>query len=357
MIKVAVDTGPLNSESKSRGIGSYAQNLIEALDAFQKKDKTIKIDFFDFSKSKKSALEKYNLLHYLHFNIVGKDNIRITKTPFVVTIHDVIPLIYPKSYPLGIKGKTRLYLKISKFKKAAAVITNSNTSKKDIIRFLKTDLKNVYTIYMAANHNYKKINKKEVLFKTKNKYNLKDKFVLYVGDINYNKNLYSLCKACDLAKINLVIVGKQAGNISDLVSSDHKELVHLKKIQKVIKNSKYIKVLGYIEQSELIEIYNLATLYFQPSLYEGFGIPVLEAMRCKTPVAISKNQALSEIFGKCSLVADDTDYQSLKVVLDKFFDDKQKLLNLSKRAFEYSFEFSWEKNAIETIKIYKKYAK
>jgi len=357
MIKIAVDTGPIKTESNLRGIGAYANNLITSLDKIQKSDKEIKIDFLDFSEQKINTLEQYDVLHYLHFNIVGKDNIKVTKAPFIVTIHDLIPLIYPKTYPLGLRGYFRFLQKKNKLKKATAVITNSNTSKKDIVRFLNLNSFNIYPIYMAANEIYKKIINKNDLLYIQKKYDLPKDFILYVGDVNYNKNIESLVKVCSNLKINLVLVGKQLSNLNDLVKLNHPELNHLKTLNKLIQNSKFVKVLGYVEIEDLSIIFNLARLYCQPSFYEGFGIPVLEAMQCATPVVISKCQALTEIYSDNVFVINFSDSKMLEKSLNEIYQDTEKLNQFSKKGCNYSHNFSWHKNALETIKLYKKYAK
>lgn len=357
MFKVAVDTGPIYTDSKTRGIGSYANNLILSLDKLQNEDKSLKIDFIDFSKKDRKFFRKYDLLHFLHFNVVGKDNIKDINIPFIVTIHDVIPLIYPNNFPLGIKGRVRLFIKTKKLQKASAIITNSITSKKDIVRLLNIKSEKVFPFYMAASENCKKLDFRNNLVPTKKKFDLKEKFVLYIGDVNYNKNLFSLAKTCDVLKLNLVIVGKQSANLEELSKSDHIELAHVKALNSLINKSKYIKTLGFVEEEDLVKICNLATVYCQPSLYEGFGIPVMEAMKCGLPVVISKTQALVEIYGKSSLVADGTALDDIKKAIEELFYSKKLLDFYSSKGVEFSKNYTWDLHAQKTITLYKEYAK
>jgi glycosyltransferase involved in cell wall biosynthesis len=229
----------------------------------------------------------------------------------------------------GIRGFAKLV--INKYlirKNVDAIITISETSKKDICRFLGVDPKIVHVIYLAPREIFKKL-------EIKKRYGLPNRFVLYVGDINYNKNIPNLVKACKIAKIPLVIAGKQAKEVESL-DLNHAELKHLKNIDWL-----GVLRLGFVPDSDLVAIYNLASVYVQPSFYEGFGLPVLEAVACATPVVAVKTQALVEILGDGINYADPRDPEKMA----------QSILSPNKN-IKLPRDYSWKKTAKETLKVY-----
>lgn len=316
-----------NSLDSVRGIGFHTQNLVKNLELLDKKD--LKTTYL---YGKKIDFEKFDLVHITAFRPFQKSVlpfIKPKKIKIVLTIHDLIPLIYPDRYPPGIKGKINYFINLFKVKLVVdRIITISETSKKDICRFLKVKPDKVKVIYLAPRPTFKKV-------KVVKNYNVPKKFALYCGDVNYNKNIPNLVKACKMVKIPLVIAGKQAKEIENL-DINHPELKHLKDI-----NWDNVIRLGFITDSELNDLYNLCFCYVQPSLYEGFGLPVLEAAAADAPLVVAKTQALVEILGN------DFDYMDGKNVKDmaKHILKPQKITNLPRN-------YSWNKCAKETLSLY-----
>ncbi len=328
MLKVAIDSGPLTGGDSVRGIGVYVRELTKVLKS---------VDVVDISKS---SLEKYDIVHLTRFNPfrISIPLKKPQKTKFVLTIYDLIPLIYPDHYPPGIRGNIKWELnKYLIHKKVDAIITISETSKKDICRFTSIDPQKVFVIYLAPRKVFKKISNISVLRDCAMRYKLPKKFVLYVGDVNYNKNISNLVKACGIAKIPLVIAGMQAKGI-EKDNLEHAELIHLKNIDW----SNVIR-LGFVPDEDLVRIYNLTTVYVQPSFYEGFGLPLLEALACGTPVAVSKNQCHVEILGSKFDYFDPKDVDSIAKGISS--PNKNKKLPRN---------YSWERTAKETRSFYEK---
>jgi len=354
-MKVAIDSGALSSGHKIRGIGAYTSCLIDALK--KQKNEDIEIDAVDFEKTN---LGKYDIAHYTFFNPFFRSFKLIPGVKTVVTIHDLIPLIYPDRYPPGFKGKIRLQTQKLLLGGVAAIITDSEASKKDICRLLNVKPDKVHVVYLAPKEIYKKITDKSVLKKVKDKYRLPDKFVLYVGDVNYNKNITNLIRACGIAKIPLVISGKQALDIEDLgndlralagprdwirylFGKPHPQLAHYKDLLRAIEENKNVIRLGFASDADLAAVYNLATLYCQPSLYEGFGLPVLEAVASGCPIVCSRTQVLAEIAGKAATYVDPKSPEDMA----KGFKHLVKNPKLPR-------EYSWTKTGSDTIAVYKK---
>ena len=367
-MKVAIDSGPLKSGHSFRGVGVSTKGLIESLLKYNT-GKDIRIDAVDFNSS---DLSGYDILHYTSFNpyFLSYPRIGSVKAKTVVHIHDLIPLIYQDHYQAGIKGLVRYQYNKYLLKKADAIITVSETSKKDIIRFLSIDPEKVKVVYWACDQSFKNVSKHEDLTDLQKLYKLPHKFVLYVGDVNYNKNISTLIKACKIARIHLVIVGKQAVNIDgltetwknlsgprDLIRSilgiSHPELKHFKELSNLIKNNNVITV-GYVPKEDLPGIYSLASVYCQPSYYEGFGLPVLEAFFCETPVVISKTQALKEIANGAALIADPNSPQDFADKILSLSNYSTQKLHLIRAGRSRAKEFSWEETAEKTMDVYKR---
>jgi len=367
-MKVAIDSGVLLSGHSVRGVGTATKNLIESVLKYNN-DKSIVIDPVDFSSS---DLTNYDVLHYTSFNpfFVNYPKFGSLDKKIVLTIHDLIPLVYEKKYSPGIRGKMRFYQNKYLVRKVDQIVTVSETSKKDIVRFLGVNDSKINVVYWASDPVFRKIINKEKLARVKRKYNLPDKFVLYVGDVNYNKNLSTLIKACKNIKVDLVIAGKQAANLDDSLKQAnklqgpmdflrsftgklHPEVTHLKNLYHLIQNSP-ITLTGYVKDEDLAGIYNLASVYFQPSYYEGFGLTVLEAFACETPVIISKTQALVEIADGATLIADPHSTKDFSDKIFEVFNDPTKRLHLMREGQKRIKDFSWNKTANETIEVYKK---
>lgn len=348
-MKVAIDTGPITSGHSVRGIGVHTKLLIDYL----KKIKGIEVEAVDFAGT---DLSRYDVAHYPSFNPFFVNLPLMKKTKTVVTIHDLIYLIYPKHYPPGFKGSAKFLLNKILIKSADAIITISETSKKDIVRFLGIDPEKVFVTYLAPNSIYKVIKDRGVLTSVAKKYRLPKNFVLYVGDVNYNKNIPGLVKACEIADLPLVIAGKHALGIEEKDLS-HPELSHLRESVKNLRDGSKVMRLGYVADEDLVAIYNLATLYCQPSFYEGFGLPILEAFSCGTPVVASKIQVHVEIAEGGALFANPREPQDIASKMKRFSEDEELRKKYSLLGKKIVKNFTWEKTARETFEIYKEILK
>lgn len=345
MIKIAIDSGPLLRGDFVRGIGLHTKLLIDYLS----KIKDIEFDVIDVQKE---DVSKYDIIHYQKFNPYLLSIPILKKGKSILTIHDLIYLVYPKAYPSGIRGKLTYWLQKALVKKMDAIITISETSKKDIIRFLGISAEKITVIYLAAEENFKKIDNKYLLNAVKEKYHLPSQFVLNVGDINYNKNILTLARACKKAKIPLVLVGKQAAEKD--FDRTHPENQPLVKVLSEFGKDRNIVRLGYVPDDELLVIYNLATLYSQPSYYEGFGLSIIKAFACELPVVASKIQAHVEVAHEACLYADPKDPADFAEKIKLVLNDTSLRKELIAKGLAKAKEYSWAKVAKETADVYKK---
>lgn len=356
-MRVAINTIPLNSAHKLRGVGYYTRNLIDNL----KKDNSIQVLEFKHL----SELQDVDVIHYPWFDFYFH-TLPIKKPyPTVVTIHDAIPLIFKDHYPVGFRGKFNFFLQKISLKNCKAYITDSNSSKKDIIKYLKLNDEKVFPIPLAADAEFKILNDTSLLH-VKRKFNLPERFLLYVGDANWVKNLPFLIRSLhklikttkDIGDLKLILVGGVfLKRVDDIV---HPELESLKMVNKLIKEldlEKSVIRVGNIEKDELAAFYNLAIIYIQPSFYEGFGLPVLEAFSCGVPVICSNGGSLPEIGEDAALYFDpDNQKQFINLTLE-VLQNKSLRERLVKSGLTQAGKFSWQKCIEETIKIYNKLSK
>lgn len=342
-MRIAIISGASKTKDAFRGIGVHTNELIKALNNEIKDKNDIEIDL-KVNKSK-----HYDVVHFTSFKPFAI-SFPITKpknTKFVLTIHDLIPLIYPKIYKPGIKGK--LNFLINKFlirMYVDEIITISETSKKDICRFLKINPKIVHVIYLASKEEYKKIDMPKT-------YKLPKEFVFYYGDINYNKNIPTLVRACEKLNILLVIAGKQAKELENM-DLNHPELVHLKPVYETLIDPDKVKRLGYITDKEANDILNLASCLVQPSFYEGFGFAITHAFKAGCPVIAGKTQVLVEVGGEACLYFDTQSVDDLVEKISDVLSSDELKEKLVKEGFLRIKKFSWEKAAKETLMIYEK---
>ncbi len=337
---IGFDISPLFTGHEIRGVGFYTQRLLPELKQFRE------IEIKELKSKEEIEREGYDLLHVPYFSPYFFSLPSGNKKPLIVTVHDLIPLKYPDHYPPGIKASLRWFWQKRLLKKAAAIITDSRASKKDIIEILNYPAEKIKVIYLAAGKEFKKIDSQILFKKIKEKHQLPDKFVLYVGDVNWNKNIPSLVKAGKILNIPLLIAGKQA--VAEDFDKDHPENKDLVWFQKEAKENNLIRPLGFVATDELVVLYNLATVYCQPSFDEGFGLPVIEAMACGCPVVSSDRGPLPEIIGKAGILVKPSP-EKLAKGIKKAIKEKETLITLGLKKAK---EFSWQKTAKRTLSVY-----
>lgn len=347
-MKVAIDISPLRSASKYRGIGKYTEKLIEALKKLPVED------FRLLLLEGESVPADCDLVHYPFFDLFSLTLPLVKPKPTVVTVHDVIPLLFPRRYPSGWRGRFKLAVQKFSLKGATAIITDSHNSKRDIAGYLAYPQERIFVVYLGPSEDFVSAPSRAAIMGVKNKYRLPDKFALYVGDVNYNKNIPCLVRACQKIGLPLVIVGRQAAEKNfDRSHPENQDLVWLQeKIKEQEKPS--IFALGYIPEKELLAVYLLAVVYCQVSLSEGFGFPPLTAMNCGCPVIASRRGSLPEVCGAAAFYVDPEDEESLARGIKRLITDDKTRRNLIAEGFRQVKKFTWQKTARQTYEIYKK---
>lgn len=348
-MKVAIDLSPLKTghylQHRVRGTGFYLYNLKSYL---PKADDKNQFTFFDRSHK---LVDKVDLIHIPYFEPFFITLPFFNRIKTVVTVHDLTPLIFPKNFPAGFRGNLKWKIQRNRLKKCNRIITDSFSSKKDIANIINYPEEKIDVVYLAAGQEFKKLEKGKWEAEVRKKYSLPDKFILYVGDATWNKNLPRLIKAVKEVDIPLIMVGKALADVNfDKSNPWNSDLLAVSQLAE----DKNIIELGFISTDDLIAIYNLASLFIMPSLYEGFGLPILEAMACGCPVITSKEGSLPEVAGEAAFYVDPYNQEDIAQGIKKLFYDQELRKQLSIKGLEQSKKFSWEKTAKETINAYEK---
>lgn len=344
--KVAIDVSPLNDGNSLRGVGYYTRNLVNSL----QKEIKINPDFRHYQinliTNNSESLSDFNLVHYPYFDPF-KLTLPSRTIPYIVTCHDLIPRAFKTHFPVGIKGELKWLIQKRRLQKAEYIICPSHSAKYQILDQISYPTDRIFTIYEAADSKFKQITLEKSLEKIRNKYHLPSKFVLYLGDINWNKNIPTLVKACLNLKYPLVIVGSAAVN----KVPNHPWTQDILWLQS--QKSDFLHLLGFVPDEDLPSIFNLATIYCQPSFSEGFGLPLIQAMQSGTPVCYSQESCLPEIMDFNGEYFDPYSQSSLESSLIKLWTNiklRQKYSRLGKIRAQY---FSWKTTALQTLDLYR----
>jgi len=339
---IVIDGSSLQTEYKSRGIGRYTRNLVAAL-------KKLGTDHKIILTSRVEAVKEADLVHYPYFDLFHRHLPLLAPVKReVVTIHDLIPLRFPQSYRLGIRSGFNLWLQKRLIKRVRAVIADSAWSARDIGQLLPGVGSKVSVVPLGVETQFRVLPKEKV-DKIRSKYGLPEKYILYVGDVTVNKNLPVLIEAASGIKgFSLVMVtrgmsGKDIPEVKAVVSAVDKFGVGNRVY--------YLDSVRFDPGDDLVGIYNGASVYVQPSLYEGFGLPVLEAMACGTPVIAANVTSLPETAGGAAVLADPT-VESLRSAMKRALADDKLRRELISKGKARAAAATWEKTARETLKVY-----
>ncbi len=346
-MKIAIDISPLHTGHRVRGVGFYLENLKKSLLNYHPE-----FSYTFFTRGEKIPND-VDLIHFPYFEPFFLAKPIYSKFKSIVTVHDLTPIVFPKEFPKGIKGWFRWQMQKQSLAKTDAIITDSNSSKKDILKYVNIDQKKVNTVYLAAAEEFVNSKRNEKLItKIREKHKLPEKFVLYVGDVTWNKNLPRLLSAVKKANVPLVMIGQALTSKNyDKKNPWNKDLVA---VQKLASENKNIISLGFVSSEELTQLYKIATVFTMPSLYEGFGLPVLEAMASGLPVICSKEGSLDEVSNNAAYYVNAYDEDEIAEGIIKVFNDIKIQEELSRKGKENSKNFSWKDTADKTIDVYKK---
>lgn len=352
----------------STGLGNYSRFVVKTLSKFLPEnsyqlyspgkgkvdfqtEKNISVSYPNGSFSKAfSALwrsklilkqledENVDLFHGLSNELpisIGKTHIKS-----IVSIHDLIFILYPKWYSLSDRIVHKIKVK-NAVKNADAIIAISEQTKDDIIKLLKVNPEKIKVIYQSCEDSFKQDYSQEEKEKVLDKYQLPSSFLLNVGTIEARKNLLTIIKSLNFHDLPLVVVGHQtkyAEKVKNYIQENNLE------------NRVYF--LENISNKELAIIYQLANIFCYPSYYEGFGIPIIEALYSKTPVITNKNGCFKEAGGPNSIYIDCDDPKMLAEKINLLLKDKVLYEETVEKGYKFVQKFNDEVIANDLIELY-----
>lgn len=389
-MKIGVDLRPLQSHNKYRGIGRNIQQLIKSLSKIDHKNEYIFYLFEDLEdpikKLKLSKKLKFNIRKVKFNNISHKKYIGILFNEFevvntkedgldvffqtdmqyglpknvktVVIFYDLIPLHFWNKDKFKMhKGlrKAKIvsadriirerYLRVlRRYKKADRIISISKSSKDDLVEHFKSIKPSKVTVSLLGFSTEKSSKKQNKL-----NYRIENDYLFYVGGVDMRKNIKGLAKIFFEYKekndsdIKLVLAGKEFDNKQELNDLGWFEVINKSKYKKDIIYA------GYVDDNELNALYKNSKAFVFPSLYEGFGLPVLEAMAMGAPVVAFDNSSIPEVAGDAAILCSND--KEFEAGIEKIVNDSKFRKSLIEKGYKQVQKFSWEKTAKETLKV------
>lgn len=267
--------------------------------------------------------------------------------PSVVTIHDCIHLMFPQYLPNRFALAYARRSMSMAARRATRVLTVSESSKRDLLRFLDVPPEKIDVIYNAYDERFAIEPSEEDVVRVRERYQLHDQFVLYAGNVKPHKNLERVIEAFKIVRergfdrLKLVLIGDDISKYTGLRRAVHRYHLHTS-----------VRFLGHLPQETLAVMYRLAGVFVFPSLYEGFGLPPLEAMASGTPVVTSNVSSLPEVAGDAAVLVDPYDPVAIADGIYRVLTDQALRCDLQRKGPIRARQFSWEQSIRRVHQIY-----
>jgi glycosyltransferase involved in cell wall biosynthesis len=365
-LRVGFDATPLHPPRT--GVGQYTYRLLEALTDSQpdaefllysnREPQDLDLPFHAARvRASRFGLGRWLWMHailprrarpdelgLMHFpNAIAPVSLRV---PYVMTIHDLSLFRYPAFHPRRRQLTMRLLLPHAA-RRAAAVICVSEFTRREAIHILGLEPDRLPAIPSAAGSEFHPITDPARRREVQAAYGLPERFVLFVGTLEPRKNLGRLVRACSrLARLEQPVPLVLAGATGWRMNAFRRRLRRQDP-------RAGIRWLGYVKQDHLPVLYSLATVVAFPSLYEGFGLPVLEAMACGTPVVMSDRPAHAELAGDAAIKVDPEDEADIADGLARVIGSPATREEYRRRGLARAAAFSWQRTAELTFQVYR----
>ncbi len=354
MKKIGIDVQA--AKARKTGLGVYTEFLVQAL----RKEADNHYQFHFYGRERAKDLNTFERLRWENFELpheVKNDNLDLLHIPafapalfkpckLVVTIHDLIGMIFPnqKGWPSRFYWGKWLPMTAAR---ADKIIADSENTKKDILKLLNVKPEKIRVIYPSGHESFtSQISLKEIEA-VKDRFGIKRPFFLFVGTIEPRKNLKRVIEAFGMWT-------KKTKSSHQLMIVGAKDFAHGQEFAALQNNglSDQIIFAGFLKHEELNALYAGALALLFPSLYEGFGLPILEAMASGTPVLTSQTSSLPEVAGNAALLVNPEDTDKIVEGIAHLAEDQILRERLRAQGFERIKQFSWQKTARETIEVY-----
>jgi glycosyltransferase involved in cell wall biosynthesis len=347
-MRFGLDGIPL--EHKKTGVGHYTFELARSLSAIAPADEFELVSpsslwsrrfWWSISLPRYCRKASFALFHGTNFELPYW-----SKCPTVLTIHDLSLLLYPQTHQKHLVRRARLKLPLMA-RKANAIITPSQTVKSEVCEHLGVSADTVFAIPEAARSNFYRVSPTES-DPVCRRLGIEPEFILFVGTVEPRKNLLNLVRAFDEILRNtslrpqLAIAGKEGWLSDDLTA--YLGSSHIK--QRVL-------FTGHLSDDDLRALYSACRVFVYPSLYEGFGLPLLEAMACGAPVVTSNVPAIVETVGDAARLISPVDIEDLAQGITSLLEDSNERQTRSAAGLEHVKRFSWQQTASATLDVYR----
>lgn len=265
----------------------------------------------------------------------------------VVTIHDCIHLMFPQYLPNRLAYAYARAAMWAAAKRSDRILTVSEASKRDIMHFFNVPPEKIVVVYNAIDERFSVEPREEDVARVRERYQLDHGFVLYAGNIKPHKNVVRLIEAFaevrkgGFEELKLLIIGDEISKLPALRRAVHQHKLH-----------KHVRFLGFLPDETLAVLYRLAAVFVFPSLYEGFGLPPLEAMASGTPVVTSNVSSLPEVVGDAAVLVDPHDVHAIVDGVRRVLTDPALAQELRCRGPLRARQFSWERSVRRTWQLY-----
>jgi glycosyltransferase involved in cell wall biosynthesis len=286
--------------------------------------------------------ERLDLFHAPHYVLPA-----LTPSRSVVTIHDCIHLMFPEYLTHRLGHAYAHALLWTAAHKSDRIFTVSEQSKRDILKFFKVPPEKIVVTPNAIDERFKETPSEEHVVQTRERYQLSHAYLLYVGNIKPHKNLERLIEAFHLVReqgrpeLELIIIGDEISKLQSLRRAVHKYQLH-----------RYVRFLGFVPDKTLAVLYRLASVFVFPSLYEGFGLPPLEAMASGTPVVTSNVSSLPEVVGDAAILVDPYRAEAIADGILQVLRSTHLRDDLRRRGLERVKAYSWRRSAERVREVY-----
>jgi glycosyltransferase involved in cell wall biosynthesis len=270
-----------------------------------------------------------------------------TPRPYVVTIHDCIHLRFPQYLPNRAAHLYARAMMTVAARRATKILTVSHASKEDILHFLGVPSEKVEVIYNGLDQRLAASPTPEDIARVRDRFMLTSPFVLYTGNIKPHKNVDRLIEAYAILRqgghedVKLLIIGEEISRFPNLRRLVHRHQLHGQ-----------VRFFGFVPDATLSVLYRLASVFVFPSLYEGFGLPPLEAMAAGVPVVTSNVSSLPEVVGDAALLIDPLDPNAIAAAMARVLDEPALRADLIRRGHERARAFSWTRSVDRIRQVY-----
>jgi glycosyltransferase involved in cell wall biosynthesis len=270
--------------------------------------------------------------------------------PLVVTVHDLTTLLI-RQYRSGLRPRLYNALVAAAARGAGAIITDSQASRMDIERHLRVPPEKISVVYLAADGAFRPAQNSLVDMAVLRKYDLPHSYVLYLGGYDLHKNVHTLLLAYTYVAqalgedYPLVLAGKRPSKPAPYYP-DYQDYIASMGLEP------YVRWIGFVDEEDKAVVYRNASCFTFPSRYEGFGLPVLEAMACGVPVVASNSSSLPEIIGDAGFALDPDDARQIAGSIIATLVQEELAVEMRQKGLTQAARFSWEKTAAETVLVY-----